>query len=74
MPKKTNSGLEIDFDTADRIVACSLKDSILSLRGEIKIFKDCANPSEWQKLQLAEEIITLDAMVKVYFHYTGKKI
>ena len=64
--------IEIDSDTADHIVSCSLKDSIKTLRKEIKTLKGRAKHTEWDKRQLAEDIIEVSAMEKVYYFYTGK--
>lgn len=66
MPK-----IEIDGDTADRIVVCSIKEAIKHLKEEIKHFKRSKRLSDWEKKQLAEDLIDLDALEKVYNYYGG---
>lgn len=66
MPK-----IEIDGDTADRIVVCSLREAIEYLKKEIKHLKKSKKPDDWEKKQLAEDIADLDAMEKVYNYYGG---
>jgi chaperonin cofactor prefoldin len=63
--------VEIDGDTADRIVVCSLKDSIEYLKKEIKTLKRKKKLDDWEMLQLADNVIELDAMEKVFDYYGG---
>ena len=63
--------IEIDGETADRIVVCSLKDSIEYLKKEIKTLKKKKNLDDWEKEQLADSVIELDAMEKVFDYYGG---
>lgn len=63
--------LEIDSDTADHIVICSLRDSIRTLKTEIKKLKMIKNPSDWDKKQLAEDILDIHALEKVYNYFGG---
>ena len=64
--------VEIDVDTADRIVVCSLKDSILILRGDIKKLRNKKHLSSWEKMCLAEGISSLDHLEKTFNYYGGK--
>ena len=63
--------IEIDDETADRIVVCSLKDSIAQLKADIKKFKMIKNPSDWELNELSEYISDLDALEKTYEYYGG---
>jgi hypothetical protein len=64
--------VEIDGDTADRIVACSLKESILMLRGDIKKLRNKKRLSDWEKMCLAEAFSSLDHLEKTFDYYGGK--
>lgn len=63
--------LEIDGDTADRIVVCSLKETIEYLKGDIKLLRSKKKLKDHEKRQLAENVVELDAMEKVYNYYGG---
>lgn len=63
--------VEIDADTADGITRCSLKQSIAYLREDIAILKKKKKLEYYQKHELAELIVSLDAMEKVYDYYGG---
>jgi hypothetical protein len=66
--------LEIDGDTADRIVVCSLKDSIRSIKDSMKAYrKDLRKNGKdnHAKLELGECMRFLDAMETVYEYYGG---
>lgn len=63
--------IEIDGDTADRIVVCSLKDSILGLREDIKKLKNKKCLSNWEKMCLAEAFSSLDHLEKTFDYYGG---
>ena len=63
--------VEIDGDTADRIVVCSLKESIVYLKDDIKTLKRRKNLKDYEKQQLAQNIVDLEAMEKVFDYYGG---
>ena len=65
--------IEIDGETADRIVACSIKDSINQLQKEIINLKKVKPIGQWEKKQIGENLIDIDALLTVYFYYTGKE-
>ena len=63
--------VEIDPDTADGITRCSLKQSIAYLREDIAILKKKKKFEDYQTHELAELIVSLDAMEKVFDYYGG---
>lgn len=66
--------LEIDGDTADHIVVCSLKESIRHIKKSMKAYrKDLRKDGKdnHAKLELGECIRFLDAMETVYEYYGG---
>ena len=66
--------VEIDGDTADRIVICSLEDSIRSIKNSIKAYrKDLRKDGKdsHAKIELEEDIRFLDALEKTYEYYGG---
>ena len=63
--------VEIDPDTADGITRCSLKQSIAYLREDIADLKKKKKTEYYQKHELSELIVSLDAMEKVYDYYGG---
>ena len=63
--------VEIDGDTADRIVVCSLEESMLTLRYEISKLKKKKNLTKWEKAELCDCIISLDHLQKTYSYYGG---
>ena len=66
--------VEIDGETADRIVVCSLKDSIRGLKDSIKVYrKDLRKDGKdsHAKLELGECIRFLDALETTYEYYGG---
>ena len=64
--------VEIDPDTADGITRCSLKQTIEYLREDIKSLKKSKKIEVfYQKRELAELVVTLDAMEKVFDYYGG---
>lgn len=69
--KNNNMKVEIDPDTADGITRCSLKQSIEYLREDITSLKKKKKIEDYQKRELAELIVTLDAMEKVFDYYGG---
>jgi hypothetical protein len=64
--------VEIDADTADRIVVCSLKDTILMLREDIKKLRSKKRLSDWEKMCVAEAFSSLDHLEKTFDYYGGK--
>lgn len=63
--------IEIDYETADRIVVASLKDSIQGLREDIKDLKKKKKLSQWEKMNLAENSLSLDHLEKTFNYYGG---
>lgn len=63
--------VEIDLDTADGITRCSLKRSIEYLREDIASLKKKKKIEDYQKHELAELVVALDAMEKVFDYYGG---
>jgi len=69
--KINNMNVEIDPDTADGITRCSLKQSIAYLREDITSLKKKKKKEYYQKHELGDLIITLDALEKVFDYYGG---
>ena len=67
--KNNNIKVEIDPDTADGITRCSLKQTIAYLREDIADLKKKKKTEYYQKHELGELIITLDAMEKTFDYY-----
>lgn len=66
--------VEIDGDTADRIVVCSLEDSIYSLKKSIKAYKKDLRKDgkdSHAKLELEECTRFLEALEATYEYYGG---
>ncbi len=63
--------VEIDPETADGIVRCSLKQTIEYLREDIVVFKKTKKLQDYQKRELADLIVFLDAMEKTFDYYGG---
>lgn len=63
--------VEIDGDTADRIVICSLKDSIKTLRADIKKYGSKKKPSKWEKDELVDCLQSLEHLEKTFDYYGG---
>ena len=66
--------VEIDGETADRIVVCSLKDSIRGLKDSIKVYrKDLRKDGKdsHAKIELGECMRFLDALEATYEYYGG---
>lgn len=63
--------VEIDGDTADRIVICSLKDSILYLREDIKKYRKKKRLTEWEKIEFADASLALNHLEKTFDYYGG---
>lgn len=62
---------EIDVETADRLVVCSLRDAMDDLKESIKKLKRKKKLEDYEKEDLAESILSLDAMEKVYDYFGG---
>lgn len=61
----------IDSDTADGIVVASLKDSINYLKIDIKRLRSKKKLEKYEKEDLADFILNLDAMEKVFDFFGG---
>jgi hypothetical protein len=66
-----NLKVEIDPETADGVVRCSLKQTMTYLREDIATFKKTKKLESYQKQDLAEHIVALEAMEEVYDYYGG---
>lgn len=63
--------VEIDGDTADRIVICSLKESMQYLKSDIAKLKKIKKLSNYQKEELADMVMSLHHIKVVYEYYGG---
>ena len=66
-----NLKVEIDPETADGIVRCSLKHTIDYLRIDIAKLKKKKKLEGYQIQDLAEHIVSLNAIEKVFNYYGG---
>ena len=66
----TLKNIEIDLDTADRIIVAAMLEQYNTIKLEIKIQKDIENPEKYQGEDLEYNIKLLDAVTLVYKHYT----
>ena len=71
MKKNNNMNVEIDPDTADGIVCCSLKQTIEYLREDIVVLKKTKKLEDYRKRELADLIVSLNAMEEVFDYYGG---
>ena len=63
--------VEIDGDTADRIVVASLKDQIRMLRSQLKKYMGTRKLSAWEKNDLRDILETLEYLQKTLGYYEG---
>lgn len=63
--------VEIDDETADRIVLCSLKDSIELLEESVIRLQKKKSLKSYEKIDLMECTSDLDALKKTYDYYGG---
>ena len=63
--------VEIDGDTADRIVVASLKDQIRMLRSQLKKYMGKRKLSAWEKNDLQDSLQTLEFLEKTFDYYGG---
>ena len=63
--------VEIDGDTADRIVVCSLKDTMQYLKKDIVKLKKNKKLTNYQKEELADMVMCLHHIKAVYEYYGG---
>ena len=70
--KNNKMKVEIDPDTADGIVRASIKETIEYLLEDIAILKKKKKLEDYQKLELGELMVSLNAMEIVYDYYGGK--
>jgi len=71
MKKNNNMNVEIDPDTADGIVRASLKQTIEYIGEDIAVLKKTKKLEDYQKRELAELIVSLNAMEEVFDYYGG---
>ncbi len=71
MKKNNNMNVEIDPETADGIVRASLKQTIEYLREDITVLKKTRKLQDYQKRELADLIVSLNAMEEVFDYYGG---
>ena len=71
MKKNNNMNVEIDPETADGIVRASLKQTIEYLREDITVLKKTKKLEDYQKRELADLIVSLNAMEEVFDYYGG---
>ena len=63
--------MEIDSDTADRIVICALTDSMANLKEDIARLKCKKKLKDHEKKDLADCVHNLNAMEAVYDYFGG---
>jgi hypothetical protein len=63
--------VEIDPDTADRVVVCSLKKTMKYIREDIAALKQKKKLGDYEKEDLIEFAATLHAMEEVFDYYGG---
>ena len=71
MNKTPKFQISIDYDTADQIVICSLKDSIDLLAENTDRLLKRQKLSNHERQVLSEELDDLSALRKVYYYYAG---
>jgi hypothetical protein len=71
MKNNKDMKVEIDPDTADGIVRASLKQTIEYFREDISDLKKKKKLEDYQKRELADLIVSLDAMEKTFDYYGG---
>lgn len=69
--KTKNMKVEIDADTADGIVRASIKETIEYLREDIAVLEKKKKLEDYQKLELGELMVFLNAMETVFDYYGG---
>ena len=63
--------IQIDSDIADGIVCASLMQNIYDLREDIAALKKIKKLKEYQRQDLADYVITLNAIEEVFDYYGG---
>jgi hypothetical protein len=71
MKNNKDMKVEIDPDTADGIVRASLKQTIEYFREDISDLKKKKKLEDYQKRELADLIVSLDAIEKTFDYYGG---
>jgi hypothetical protein len=71
MKNNKDMKVEIDPDTADGIVRASLKQTIEYLHEDIADLKKKKKTEYYQKRELADLIVSLDAIEKTFDYYGG---
>ena len=66
-----NIKIQIDSDVADGIVCASLIQNIYDLREDIAALKKIKKLKEYQRQDLADYVITLNAIEEVFDYYGG---
>lgn len=65
--------IEIDDDVIDNLVVSSLSDSIGHIETQIKALKKLKNPKPYQKEELADYVIDLEAIKRTRYYFGGEK-
>ena len=64
--------VEIDGETADRIVICSLRESIKYAKQDIAKYKKSKRKlNDWEKQELADHLMNLTHLQAVFEYYGG---
>ena len=66
-----NIKIQIDSDVADGIVCASLIQNIYDLREDIAALKKIKKLKEYQRRDLVDYVITLNAIEEVFDYYGG---
>lgn len=66
-----NIKIQIDSDVADGIVCASLMQNIYDLREDIAALKKIKKLKEYQRRDLVDYVITLNAIEEVFDYYGG---
>ena len=64
------NNIEIDFETADRIVVAVMVDQYNNLKQQIKEQKTIENPPDYQKEDLENNEKLLDAVITILKYYS----
>ena len=65
--------LEVNEETLDRVILCSLKQTIGYLKDDVKKLKKKKKLDEYELRQLAEDVLDLDALERTFEYYGGNQ-